>query len=109
VCLNGPLETQNYELQKSPKILNAGYKERSAIHTQKMKKSKNPKTKTQNNKTGAVEKSANSNVAVQKACQNEPLYFIVGHVLGGRVAVTDGDRRIITIINISLQNKIYRL
>jgi hypothetical protein len=37
------------------------------------------------------------------------LFFIVGLVLGGRVTVTDGDRRWITIMNISLHNSIYQL
>ena len=37
------------------------------------------------------------------------LFFIMGQVLGGRVTVTDGDRRLITIMNMSLHNSIYQL
>jgi hypothetical protein len=37
------------------------------------------------------------------------LFFITEHVFGGRVTVTDGDRRLITIMNMSLHNSIYQL
>jgi hypothetical protein len=30
------------------------------------------------------------------------LFFIIGHILGGCVTVTDGDRKLITIMNLSL-------
>jgi hypothetical protein len=35
------------------------------------------------------------------------LFFIIGHIIGGLVTVTDGDRRLITILNMSLHNNIY--
>jgi hypothetical protein len=33
----------------------------------------------------------------------------MGHVLGGRVTVEDGDHRLIKIMNMSLHNSIYQL
>jgi hypothetical protein len=35
------------------------------------------------------------------------LFFIMGHILGGLVTVTDGDHRLIAIMNLSLHNSIY--